>query len=724
MSALNQGVENLAASMDELTIGNDLRRNIDQQFANLRNQIQQSVNGGETRPPRHRTRKIDPYDGKNQPLRSFLTAIDLQMEDEGIQGDESKVRYVGRYLKDRAWAWFEPIIRERNEKPRSGWSDRAERILTSYDEMKKAMKQVFGDIDERKVAAQRIQKLRQHRSVREYITEFQTISSNLEWHDEALADKFLEGLKPEIQGLLIYYPDQPRNLEELFERAQRIDREHWNQRERKFGTQTQTSHFARKNVARRDRDGDIQMVGAKVDLEKAKKQGLCYNCGQKGHVARQCRQAKETKPRESPIVARMVRLENIHRFQTIDRKSISDSVTEERKEDQGKLPAVLATLDDLQSDDSITDRTDQADELDLQDSKEEAWKQQRVERWCRNIKMVEDSFTKLPRSGPGLRGRRRQSLQQRARQFKKDLRYPGEQPDESNSLGAQGNRSVLRGSQTDLDTSLTAGEFTGWKQDHQDVQQFANVNPSLSPFRTSTETAHIGKPTERIIRQIEISGVDQVTTTQLSLTALVKGKETQAIVDSGANINYANKPWCVRMGIRIWYQGFGEIKAYNGHRIQVHIYEADIEFNILGQKQKQRFSVLSNTGKDDLVLGMPWLIRYDPQIDWANRSVSFRKEKGEPRLVSEGEPLDRQSQTLETQEKVALAVTRDTTEAEKKQVKHRRFKRKSTKGKTLKITQATKEDSSDIEYEARLAEVKGKLPPELQEFADVFCKQK
>ena len=72
----------------------------------------------------------------------------------------------------------------------------------------------------------------------------------------------------------------------------------------------------------------------------------------------------------------MVRLENIHRFQPIDRKSISDSDsgTEERKENQGKLPAVLATLDNLRSDDSITDRTDQADELDLQDTKEEAWK--------------------------------------------------------------------------------------------------------------------------------------------------------------------------------------------------------------------------------------------------------------------------------------------------------------------------------------------------------------
>jgi hypothetical protein len=34
------------------------------------------------------------------------------------------------------------------------------------------MKQVFGDIDEHRIAAQKIQKLRQHQSAREYITEF------------------------------------------------------------------------------------------------------------------------------------------------------------------------------------------------------------------------------------------------------------------------------------------------------------------------------------------------------------------------------------------------------------------------------------------------------------------------------------------------------------------------------------------------------------------------
>jgi retrotransposon gag protein len=80
------------------------------------------------------------------------------------------------------------------------------RILGNYKEMKKAM-QVFGDIDERKTAAQKLRRLRQVRSVTEYITAFQTITSSLDWNEEALEDKFLEGLKYNVRSDL--YTSQP-----------------------------------------------------------------------------------------------------------------------------------------------------------------------------------------------------------------------------------------------------------------------------------------------------------------------------------------------------------------------------------------------------------------------------------------------------------------------------------------------------------------------------------
>jgi hypothetical protein len=78
---------------------------------------------------------------------------------------EAKVKFIGGYLRGKVWNWFEPILRERDTKPRSEWSERAIRILGSYKELKKAMSQVFDDIDERKTAARELQKLRQTKSV-------------------------------------------------------------------------------------------------------------------------------------------------------------------------------------------------------------------------------------------------------------------------------------------------------------------------------------------------------------------------------------------------------------------------------------------------------------------------------------------------------------------------------------------------------------------------------
>ena len=236
-------------------------------------------------------------------------------------------------------------MRERNSKPQENWSERTKRVLSSFDEMKKAMRQVFGDLDERMVAAQKLQKLCQNRSVREYITEFQTIASNLEWDGDALMDKFKGGLKQNILNLLIYFPDEPKDLEELFERAQKIDRETVNQKsrenysgrnlirtdrtfrsfERRYNDKTPFAKENRGYPPSRDRDGDVQMTGAKVDLEKARRERLCFNCGKQGHRARSC---KAKKRNQDPKI-RMVRTENEPEFFDNDTESYSSSMMRE-----------------------------------------------------------------------------------------------------------------------------------------------------------------------------------------------------------------------------------------------------------------------------------------------------------------------------------------------------------------------------------------------------------
>jgi len=173
------------------------------------------------------------------------------------------------------------------------------------------MGQVFGAIDERKDAAERLQRLRQTRSVTDYITDFQVITSSLDWDEEALEDKFLEGLKQEVRRALIYYPQEPKNLEELFERAQRIDREIWGQQMesgKRGNHNNPRNRFTNKQQEyRTDRDGDIVMKGAKVNMEKARKEGLCYNCELPGHQARNCRKKKSNLERQPATKIRMVR---------------------------------------------------------------------------------------------------------------------------------------------------------------------------------------------------------------------------------------------------------------------------------------------------------------------------------------------------------------------------------------------------------------------------------
>ena len=215
-NTLNRKVDKLAETLADLTLGDDLKEYVADQLAGIRQE-------GKTRD--YKVKDLKPFDGKKQKLRSWLTAANLQLVNKGIEGEERKVRFIGGYLEGLPWDWFEAILRESDDKPRNEWSKRTTRILGSYAEFKKALGQVFGEKNERQTAAEKLQRLRQTGTVTSYITEFQVITSSLDWDSEALEDKYLEGLKPEVRKALIYYPTEPENLEELFDRTQRIDRE-------------------------------------------------------------------------------------------------------------------------------------------------------------------------------------------------------------------------------------------------------------------------------------------------------------------------------------------------------------------------------------------------------------------------------------------------------------------------------------------------------------------
>ena len=52
-----------------------------------------------------------------------------------------------------------------------------------------------------------------------------------------------------------------------------------------------------------------------------------------------------------------------------------------------------------------------------------------------------------------------------------------------------------------------------------------------------------------------------------------------------------------------------------------------VEFEFDKEIQQRKFRVITETGTDLMVLGMPWLRDTNPEIDWQKRTVSGRPEE-------------------------------------------------------------------------------------------------
>ena len=69
--------------------------------------------------------------------------------------------------------------------------------------------------------------------------------------------------------------------------------------------------------------------------------------------------------------------------------------------------------------------------------------------------------------------------------------------------------------------------------------------------------------------------------------------------------------------------GWGWIKSYKGEKTRTKILEADIKIRVQGRFSRAKFTVLKETGDDKLVLGIPWLEKANPRIDWRARTIKF-----------------------------------------------------------------------------------------------------
>jgi hypothetical protein len=114
----------------------------------------------------------------------------------------------------------------------------------------------------------------------------------------------------------------------------------------------------------------------------------------------------------------------------------------------------------------------------------------------------------------------------------------------------------------------------------------------------------------------------------LIVTASVKGykRPFKVLIDCGATRNYGckqsiaeNTPLFAQACERV--QGMASVRLAAGvvartKKVEVDLRVAFNDFDSVGS-----FTVLDMDGRFDLILGMPWLERHEPWIDWRSKSI-------------------------------------------------------------------------------------------------------
>jgi hypothetical protein len=193
---------------------------------------------------------------------------------------------------------------------------------------------------------------------------------------------------------------------------------------------------------------------------------------------------------------------------------------------------------------------------------------------------------------------------------------------------------------------------------------------------------------------------------QIDINVKVGNETITAIVDCGANVDYVNEAWCEEMKFPIREMGQGWMEGYDAKRTKVKLREAEIKFRFQGKFQRQKFRVIKETGSDLLVLGMPWLQKTNPEVDWQKRTVNLRK----PASQSLRAKMETPTEPKKIAKKVNTGVNCE--------IKPTEGRRGGYGG-----DQTCKKKLKEKIFQQRLEETREGLPDEVKEYADVFCQE-
>ena len=308
-------IANLRAELDRKTAENETMRA--EFYLHLETKVKERMEEArklllEANPSRKKkveVAKPESFDGSESKLEGFLQQLRLLFwaEPDVYANDNSRITSALSYMKQgSAQAWARRFM-EHSDNSNGNYG-------MSWSAFETQLKESFGAADPTVNAVDKIRNLQQgSMTADEYIVAFEEYEARTKWDDKALKDQFEQGLKPGLVASIYRLQEMPTDLAGWKTWARRLDRQ-WRQyeekqrlnkqakasttkeHETKKTTMKQTaSHQSEGIPVRRDATGLIfGGRGQPMDLDEARRKGLCFRCGRQGHIGRNCPDKKTT----------------------------------------------------------------------------------------------------------------------------------------------------------------------------------------------------------------------------------------------------------------------------------------------------------------------------------------------------------------------------------------------------------------------------------------------
>ena len=247
--------------------------------------------------------KPEPFDGKSEKVEPFLAACDLvfKTQTKKFAGTKSKVYYVLSYCNQgAALLWKERVLQDMRYISDDIAAVQVEDKCDAWPAFKTIFRKLWKGASARQEAQVELQNLRQGTdSVQEYITRFSLVAQETGFNEETKIVFFKRGLKEVIKQRIFDSGNIPTSFREWGHRALTID------------TAWRVSQIERRGMGKPNWENKGRVRFTKPEgqqrerlppeiYQKRRKEGLCYVCGNKGHMAKDCYAAKGRRTQPDP----------------------------------------------------------------------------------------------------------------------------------------------------------------------------------------------------------------------------------------------------------------------------------------------------------------------------------------------------------------------------------------------------------------------------------------